>query len=465
MNRDSTIRPVGIPESPGALRPVLGPFSATCVVIGAIIGIGIFFTPHDVALITGSARMAMLAWALGGLIAMAGALTFAELGGLYPRTGGQYEILRDAWTAPAGFAYVFCNATYIQAGAIAIIAWYAALNLGEVIRGELLPPSTILLMAALMIGGLTVANALGVRFGSTIQNATVVAKLLTLLAITGVALFAPSAATVPLSPAAADQLAQTVDTSPLVLLFAGLIPVFFSFGGWQHALWIGGEVRNPRRHVPLAIVLGVAIVTVVYLLVNWAYFRLLGFNGVANSPAIAADAVGVIWPHVGKRLVAGAIAVSALGVLNAQLLSGPRLICGMARAGKFFSVFARVGHRTGTPLPAILFLGGLGLALLLVAGDATRINQLLTGVVTVDSVFFFLTGLALFRLRPRSPADRTFRAPLFPLAPALFVTGEALILVGAFGNSLTNGGALTGLLWIAAALVCYAIFFRDKPAP
>ena len=254
-----------------------------------------------------------------------------------------------------------------------------------------------------------------------------------------------------------------------VLLFAGLIPVFFSFGGWQHALWIGGEVQNARRNVPLAIIAGVAIVTVVYLLVNWAYFRLLGFNGVANSRALAADAVGAVWPDAGARLVAGAIAVSAFGVLNAQLLSGPRLICGMARDGKFFSVFGRVSARTGTPVPAILLLGGLGLGLLLAAADDDRINALLTGVVTVDSVFFLLTGLALFLLRRRrsgeSSVESSYRSPLYPLAPLVFVVGEALILVGAFSNSITNYGALRGMLWIAAAFILYALLFRGgKPS-
>ncbi len=461
MNRDAHSDSEPGVSDPAEMRSVLGPFSASCIVIGAIIGIGIFFTPQSVAETTGSASLAMLAWALGGFIAMAGALTFAELSGLYPRTGAQYEILRDAWSAPIGFAYVFCNATYIQAGAIAIIAWFAALNLGVAVSGEVPARTTILVIASVMIGGLTLANILGVVFGSVIQNATVIAKLLTLLAITMLAWFGPSAAEFALNPETQARLDSAADTSVFILVFAGLVGVFFSFGGWQHALWIGGEVRNPRRTLPLAIVLGVAVVTVAYLLVNWAYFRLLGFNGVVNSRALAAEAMGVIWPNVGNRIVATAVAVSALGVLNAQLLSGPRLICGMARQGKFFSLFGRVSKKTGTPVCAILLLGLLGLILLLVAGDDERIVQLTTGVVTVDAVFFLLTGLALFRLRRRHPDNQSFRSPFYPLAPAIFVIGEALILVGVFGTSLTNGGALRGVLWIAAAFLMYAIFFRD----
>lgn len=446
------------------LKPVLGPFSATCVVIGAIIGIGIFFTPQSVATTTGSMSLAMLAWSLGGLIAMAGALTFAELGGMYPRTGAQYRILRDAWTSPTGFAYVFCNATYIQAGAIAIIGWYGALNLGVAVRGS--PPDefTIILVSATMIAGLTLANLLGVRFGSTIQNATVVAKLATLLLITALAWWAPGTGGTGLSGETAEALEGTRANSPFYLVFAGLIGVFFSFGGWQHALWIGDEVHRPRRNLPLAIGVGMVIVTVVYLLVNWAYFLLLGFNGVVESDALAAEAVAVVWPGFGERLVAAAIAVSAFGVLNAQLLSGPRLIYGMARDGKFFAPFARVSPRTGTPLLAIAFLGGLGLAILLIARDAERIDQLLTGVVTVDSVFFLLTGLALFRLRDPQNRAGTWRTPAFPLIPVIFVIGEALVLTGALLiNETHRNGALVGLAWIAAALLMYVVFFRKAP--
>ncbi len=447
----------------GEFRQVLGPFSATCIVIGAIIGIGIFFTPQDVAEITGSERVALWTWTIGGLIAMSGALTFAELGGMYARTGGQYEILRDAWSAPVGFAYVFCNATIIQAGAIAIIAHFAALNLGVVIYGISPGESFIFTIASVMIVGLTIANSLGVRHGSSIQNATVVAKVMTLLIIGLLALSAPVPDVVALNETAAEKLKPTIGTHPLALIFAGLVPVFFAFGGWQHALWIGGEVREPKVNVPRAIIIGVAVVTAVYLLVNWAFFRLLGFEGLCNSSAIAADAVGVFWPGVGARMVAGAITISALGVLNAQLLSGPRLICGMAQSGKFFAPFAKVSARTRTPLAAILFLGGLGLAILLIAADAERIDNLLTSVVLVDSVFFFMTGLALFLLRRRTEnSGSSFRTPLYPLFPALFVIGELLILAGAFLNPKYYQGAWVGIVWILAALICYAIFFRGK---
>ena len=446
--------------------PVLGSFSATCVVVGAIVGIGIFFTPRNVAQITGSSSLALITWMIGGFIAMVGALTYAELGGRCTRNGGQYEILRDAWSPSVGFAYVFCNATIIQAGAIAIIAYIAAKNLGVFIHGDVLSNNTNFSIGAVMIVGLTLANAVGVRWGSGIQNTTVVAKITTLLLITLLAVFAPDPAAADPGEEAATALAATSDASPLALIFAGLIPVFFSFGGWQHALWIGGEVRNPRRNIPLAIVLGLVIVTITYLAANWAYFRLLGFNGVAGGDAIAAEAVATIWPGFGGRIVAAAIAISGFGVLNAQLLCGPRLINGMARQGKFFSVFTSVSPTTRTPIPAVFMLGGLGLAILLLTWDSERIDSLLNGVVLVDAVFFFLTGLAIFRLRQLDKAAGTtntgFQVPWYPWIPCLFVIGEILVLSGAFMVEKYRNGAWIGLSWIAAALICYAIFFRHR---
>ena len=274
----------------------LGPFSATCIVVGAIVGIGIFFTPTNVALITGSSKLALISWAVGGMIAMLGALTFAELGSRCKRNGGQYELLRDAWSAPVGFAYVFCNATIIQAGAIAIIAFIAAKNFGLMVQGTELTNQANFTIAAVMIVGLTIANAFGIRWGSGIQNVTVIAKIATLLVITGLALGAPAVSEVVLTETAAKKVEAARQLSPLALVFAGMVPVFFSFGGWQHALWIGGEVKRPQRTIPIAIVVGLIVVTTVYLLANWAYFQLLGFEGVANSGTLAADAVSVRWP-------------------------------------------------------------------------------------------------------------------------------------------------------------------------
>ena len=453
---------VRVVRAVGGLKRVLGPIDATCVVVGAIIGVGIFFAPSQVAEIAGSGRVALLAWAVGGAIALAGALTFAELGGLYPRTGGQYEILRDAYGPLPGFLYVFCNATAIQAGAIAIIAMVCSKHLAGALGKEITGTVHLISISSILIVGLTMANAAGVRWGARIQNLTVLAKVATLLVVT---LLAASA-----EPAAFETAAEATEggaESPglVRLIFMALVPAFFAFGGWQHALWIAGEVRQPRRNVPLSIVGGVMVVVIAYLLVNWAYLRLLGYEGVTGSTSLAADAVARVWPGTGRQIVAAAVAISAFGVLNAQLLAGPRLIHGMALDGRFFSLFARVSARFGTPLPAILLLGSTSIALLvaaLAAKEQQALGLLLTGVVFIDGVFFAMTGCALIILRRKRPdADRPVRVPGYPFVPLLFVLGEVGIVLGAYLEPEARKAAIIGAVWIVVAAVFFFVFFRD----
>jgi APA family basic amino acid/polyamine antiporter len=307
-----------------------------------------------------------------------------------------------------------------------------------------------------------VANGLGVRFGSGIQNLTVFAKIATLVAVTGIAaFFDPETASRDPDVVAAGSSGLGV----VALIFAALVPAFFTFGGWQHALWMAGEVRRPRRDVPLSIVVGVLVVIVVYLMVNWAYLELLGYEGVVGSEAIAADAVAVVFPGGGRRLIAGAVAVSAFGVLNAQLLSGPRLLYGMARDGRFFRTFAQVHARFRTPVPAIVLLGLMACTLLVAAGGR-GLGQLLAWVVVIDGVFFALTGAALIVLRhKRSEADRPVRVPLYPLVPLLFVAGEVGVVTGAALDPQLRLPALVGAGWIAIAMAFYLIWFRRSGAP
>ncbi len=464
---DTTHADAGAASS-AALPRVLGPVDATCVVIGAIIGVGIFFTPSQVARSAGSAEMALLAWSVGGGIAMLGALTFASLGAVYSGAGAQYTILRDAYGPLPAFLFVFCNATAIQAGATAVIGLVCAQNIGVAVRGEAMGGAALMLSATLLIIALTAANCLGAAWGSGIQNITVFAKVAVLIAIAAVAMLAEPATTAAASPAeaavapaSASPAGAPASAGLLTMLFAAVVPTIFSYGGWQQALWMAGEVREPRRNVPLAIIVGVAVVVGVYLVANWAYLRLLGYEGVVGAGALAADAVTQVWPTWGRRAIAAGVAVSAFGVLNAQLLAGPRLIYRLAADGRFFSVFARVAPRRRTPMAAILLLGGLALVLLYAAGGDQGIGTLTAWVVFVDCVFFALTGLAPLILRRRTgAADRDWPGFGYPVVPVLFVLGEMGVLIGALMNEATTTVALIGLAWIAAAAGLYLACFR-----
>lgn len=458
--------------SPEAIAPnrVLGPISASCVVIGAIIGVGIFLSPGKVAGIAGSGELALLAWAIAGAIALLGALTFAELGKLYPHTGGQYHALRDAYGPMTGFVYVICNATAIQAGGIGIIAIICASYLCAAFDHSDPSSLTVLTIATVIIVGLSIANIRGVRWGAGVQNLTVLSKVLTLIAVTAIAiLWAPDNTTI--TPAMATDTAEAAASAPtgmtatMGVVFAALVPAFFAFAGWQQALWIAGEIRNPHRNMPLAIIGGVTVVVIVYLLANWAYLQLLSFDRVTESKAIAADAVGNVWPGAGRRGIAIAVAISAFGVLNAQLLAGPRLIAGLAGDGRFFRMFARIDAKLQTPLEAIILLAAMSLLLLYGAfaifsngGDA--IDKMLTGVVVIDAVFFALTGLALIVLRRRtSNGHRSRRVLATSLIAALFALGLIGMLIGSIAQQDNKWLMLFAAGWIIAAAVMYKLLF------
>ncbi len=447
------------------LQRVLGPFDAACIVVGAIIGVGIFFTPSQVAGIAGSGSLALVAWAIGGGIALLGALAAAELGGMYPQTAGHYLILRDAYGSFPAFLFVFTTMTASLAGSMAIMAIICAENISIAVNAAPSSAPVVFAMAAVLLSVLAAANARGVRWGSGIQNFTVVAKIAALVAV---AVLAALAGAAPVGGPIAAEARAPVGGGLLAVLFAALVPAFFAYGGWMQLLWMSGEVRDGGRNVPRAITGGVVVVVAVYLLANWGYLRLLGPTGVAQSGAgLAADAVGTAWPGLGARLAAAAVAVSAFGVLNAGFLTGSRLVHGMAADGRFFRAFSSVSDRFRTPIPAILLVGAMALLLLLVSAfDRRPVDVLTTGVVFLDSLFAALTGAAVIVLRRKAPhAPRPVRVPFYPWVPLLFVLGELGVVAGSFADAGTRIASLVGVGWILAAMGCWYAFFRKRIQP
>lgn len=422
-----------MPDDPTLARS-LGPWQATAVVVGTVIGVGIFFTPSLVARAAGSIPASLGLWALGGLAATCGGLTLAAFSRTYRDTGAHYQILRDAWGPLVGFVFVGCQLTAIQTGALAIIAHIFATNLlraaGITAEGAAIPG-----LATLALAGLALVNLVGARLGAGLQTVTVAAKLGVLAAVVVAALLVTPAPPPPAAPA------------PTTLL-AGLLPALFAYSGWQQVTWMAGEVRDPERVLPRAIVGGVGLVVVTYLAAVAAWFVVLGFDGVAGSTSLAYDAGAALAGPVGGRVAAGAVALSAFGVLNALFLTAPRLGFALARDGSFPAIFGRPHPRFGTPWAAILLLGVAAAGLLWGVGK-DGLGPLLAWQVVVNAVFFCLTGLALVRrLRAGGWAPVGWAALLFAGLEAGAV-GAALL------DPAVRAAAWTGLVWVGAVAAVY----------
>jgi APA family basic amino acid/polyamine antiporter len=385
-------------------RP-LGLVHVAAVVIGAIVGVGIFFTPATLARALPSPSWVMGIWLFGGVASVAGALVFAELGGRYPRAGGIYVFLREGFGPrlgpPVAFLYGWQQLLVVQPGSMAIIAVVLVDHIAY-LSGPL-APATRTLSAIAAIVAFTAANLIGLRTGGRVQVGMAALKIgaLGLLVVVGLGWGAVDRLTaMPAAPA---------EGSPASWLVLGLIPVLFSFGGWQHGTFIAGAVRDPERNVPSGIMIGVAVVLVGYLGVNFAYLGLLGQGGLAASSSPAADAIALALGPLAAKVVAFAIVLSAAGILNTVCLGFPFVVYAMARDGLFFERAGVLDARTGRPALAVTLQGALSCAAVLLG--ASRIDVLLTGIAFADWTFHAATALVQLRVRNRPANDRVLRAP------------------------------------------------------
>jgi APA family basic amino acid/polyamine antiporter len=427
-------------------------------VMGGIIGGGIFRTPSIVAQRTGTITLALLAWAVGGAVAIAGAFCYAELAERRPLAGGAYVYLRDAFGPLPAFMYGWAELFVIQAGGTAAVALTFAGYVGALSGLPHVAEPPIAIAAIVLLAGV---NYVGVRAAAITGNVATVLKLLAIGLLISVCL------TLPAPPAAAIVTAGPVRTplgpvAAAVALGAALVPVLFTYGGWQQTNMIAEEIRDAPRTLPRALLLGVTGVIVVYLLANISYIRALGITGVAASTAPAADAMRRGLGEFGGKLIAAGIAVSTFGFLNLNLLVTPRLIQTMAADGLFFAPFARLHARYRTPTAGIIVFAGWAIVLMLSGSFA----QLLDYTVFGDWIFFGLTGAALFVFRRREGLTRpdgvplVFRAPGFPAIPAFFVAAAALVLVAIIATGPAN--AAKGVAILTLGLLVYPSWRRRQ---
>ena len=435
-----------------SFRRALGPFDATMLVVGGIIGSGIFINPYLVAQRLPTAGLVLAAWIVGGAIAAAGAFAFAELATLFPKVGGEYLYLREAYHPLVAFLFGWASLLMIQGGGFAAVAIaFAQYTLR--LAGAPATHATWVALAAIAV--VAAVNFVGVKPGGRLLDALVVLKIGSLaLLIGGGFLLAAHSARVPTPSAGAFP-----PPGPLALGFgAALIPILFSYGGWQSANILSEEIREPRRTLPRALLAGTAIVVAVYVLANVVYLKTLTREGLAATATPAAETVRRTFGPGADRLIAGAIAISAFGFLDLTLLAPTRIYYAMAQDGLFFQSFSNLHPRFRTPSLAILAQAAWG-AILVLTGTY---GDLVDSVVFGDWIFFGLTVAALFLFRRRlDPASRdagSFRTPGYPWLPGLFVAAAALVVASAVATS--PGRALFGTLLLATGVPVYFFFAR-----
>ena len=430
------------------LKKDLRLYGLTMVAIGSCIGSGIFLTPSQIAGHLPSPLLILLVWGLGGVITLTGALTFAELGAMFPQAGGVYVYLKEAYGDLFGFLYGWVYLVVITSGANAALSIACAYYLAFIFPLNDTGIKVVAIMALILV---TVVNILRVRAAEIFTNLFTGFKLVGIAAVIGIGLLFGK-----VRPSFVESVANPESFSLTAALGLALIGVLWSYGGWQHATFVAGEARDPRRNIPRAMIIGALIVSAVYLLTNLAYLFLLPIDRIASSESLAADAVSTLIPF-GGVIIALLIAVSTFGTLGIYTLSAPRIYYAMAKDGLFFKKLAWVHPRFRTPVFAIVIQSVWAMVLLLFWGT---FEDLITYVVFTDWIFFGLTAFGLFILRvKRKDLERPYKTWGYPIVPFIFVAITFLFVL----NSLIEKPlhAWAGLILMSVSLPLY-YYFKKK---
>lgn len=425
-----------------APKPLLGLTDAIALIVGIVVGAGIFSLPSLVAGNSASGTTLLLAWALGGAVSLVGALCYAELATAFPSAGGDYHFLTRAYGKNLSFLFAWARASVIQTGTIAIPAFVFGDYISQFFSiGEY----SAAVYAALAVVALTAINIAGISLGTGTQKLLTALEVLGVIAIIIVGLFL-----VPQSNAVAQ---TSTDSSTSASFGLAMVFVLYTFGGWNEAAYISAELRDGRKKMAQALVIGILIITALFLLVNLAYLNALGLNGMAGSKAVASDTMRGAFGEGGASLIALVVAISALTSANATIFTGARTNYALGRDFPTFSFMGRWDERASAPINAFIVQGLIALALV-VLGALTRkgFQTIIDYTAPVFWLFFLLTGISLFVLRYRFPdAPRPFRVPLYPLTPILFCLSSAYLLYSSL--AYTGFGAFVGVAVLAAGAI------------
>jgi amino acid transporter len=425
---------------------VLGVLDAVAIIVGTVVGAGIFRTPPLVAAHAGTETTVIVAWIVGGAISLIGALCYAELSSAFPASGGEYQYLTRAFGPRVGFLFAWARMSVIQTGSIALLAFVLGDYASQLYR---LGPHSAAVYAAAAVVLLTGLNVIGVHHGKLAQNLLTAVEVAGVLLVVATGLFVSRVA--PAVPA-------DVGAAPVAPAF-GLVMVFvlLTYGGWNEAAYLSAEIHDPRRNMARVLVLSLMIVTALYVVVNAALLAGLGLAGVARSEAVAADVMHRALGPGGAALVSVLIVVSAATSANAAVFTGARMLYAF---GRDFPLFGRLGRwhpQARTPANALVLQGALALVLVVLGATTRRgFETMVEYTAPVFWLFFFLVGASLFVLRVRQPdAPRPFRVPLYPLTPLVFCGASAYLLHASLVH--TGVGALVGVAVLAAGGVVLAL--------
>src|SRR5437660_6513499 len=434
-----------------ALKPrrQLGLFDATMIVMGGIVGAGIFANPSELAHRVHTPFLILGVWVVGGFIAMCGAFIWAELATRLPGAGGQYLYLREAYHPSVAFVYGWGLLLVTQTGGMAAVA----VIFSSYFRGLTGVNWSDSVLAAIVLLSLTAINCLGARAGSNIQNLLMLLRIgaIAALVVLGMALGGSSLKSEPL-------LGQPVSFGLLKSIGAAMVPIAFAYGGWQTATFVAGEMRDARRDLSRGLLMGVAGVVALYLAVNFVCLRVLGPAGLDATTTPASDVMRASIGSRGAQWIAAGIAISTLGFLSQSVLTAPRVYYAMARDGLFFASVGKLWQRSRAPVVAIILQG---LAAIAIACSGTY-GQILDFEVTDDFIFFAVTPTSLFVLRRRQigPETVTFRVPGHPFTTLLLVLSCVGIVGSAIVASPANSAVALGIMLAALPVYYYWRKFR-----
>jgi APA family basic amino acid/polyamine antiporter len=435
---------------PGALQRSLGLTHATAMVVGTIIGASIFVQPSEITRLMPSASGILLVWLAAGVLTIFGALVCAELAAAFPRTGGVYVFLKEAYSPATGFLWGWAMFWIMHTGIIAAIAMvFGRFTAHFVPLGDL----GLRLTAVALIVGLSTVNVLGVRHGGRVQSLFTAAKLVAIAALLAAGLVRSGTVSDSVGAAAASATSGAVTAQGFVLaLAAGL----FAFGGWHMVTYTAGETKDASRTVPRALLLGTLIVTVCYAGLNALYLRVLPLDAIRSSTRVAADAADVLLGGGGASLMAALVMVSTFGAVNGALLAGPRVYYSMAGDGLLFRWLGEVHPRFQTPHRAIVLQAVWASALALT--DSYR--ALFTRVIYTEWIFFALMAAGLFRLRRRSDYRPAWRIWGYPVVPVLFILASLVVVVVQVWSEPLDSAVGLGLVLLG--LPVYALWTRPR---